>query len=71
MDTHTYKPASVFALVTLLGLAACGDTLGEQALLGGAAGGGAAVAAGGDPLTGAAVGAAANVAYCQTYPERC
>jgi hypothetical protein len=55
----------------LLGLAACGDTLGEQALLGGAAGGGAAVAAGGDPLTGAAVGAAANVAYCQTYPERC
>jgi hypothetical protein len=71
MDIHTIRPASILAVVTLLGLSACGDTLGEQALLGGAAGGGTAVAAGGDPLTGAAVGAAANVAYCQTYPERC
>jgi hypothetical protein len=71
MDTHSFKPASVFARVALLGLAACGDTLGEQALLGGAAGGGTAVATGGDPLSGAAVGAAANIAYCQTYPERC
>lgn len=71
MDTHTYNPATVLGLVALLGLSACGDTIGEQALLGGAAGGGTAVVAGGDPLTGAAVGAAANVAYCQTYPERC
>jgi hypothetical protein len=71
MDIHTYKPVYVLGVVALLGLSACGDTLGEQALLGGAAGGGTAVAAGGDPLTGAAVGAAANVAYCQTYPERC
>ncbi len=71
MDTHTYNPATVLGLVALLGLSACGDTIGEQALLGGAAGGGTAAVAGGDPLTGAAVGAAANVAYCQTYPERC
>ncbi|WP_300583703.1 hypothetical protein [Marivita sp.] len=71
MDIHTIRPASILAVVALLGLSACGDTLGEQALLGGAAGGGTAVAAGGDPLTGAAVGAAANIAYCQTYPERC
>lgn len=71
MDIHIYKPVYVLGVVALLGLSACGDTLGEQALLGGAAGGGTAVAAGGDPLTGAAVGAAANVAYCQTYPERC
>ncbi|MCR9157501.1 MAG: hypothetical protein NXH80_09645 [Rhodobacteraceae bacterium] len=71
MDIHTLRPGSVFAVVALFGLSACGDTLGEQALLGGAAGGGTAVAAGGDPLTGAAVGAAANIAYCQTYPERC
>ena len=71
MDTQTIRPARIFAVIALLGLAACGDTLGEQALLGGAAGGGTAVATGGDPLTGAAVGAAANIAYCQTYPERC
>jgi hypothetical protein len=71
MDIHTIRPASILAVVALLGLSACGDTLGEQALLGGAAGGGTAVAAGGDPLWGAAVGAAANIAYCQTYPERC
>ncbi|MCI5111906.1 MAG: hypothetical protein MRY75_15255 [Marivita sp.] len=71
MDFHSITPAKIFGVVALLGLSACGDTLGEQALLGGAAGGGTAVATGGDPVTGAAVGAAANVAYCQTYPERC
>ncbi|MGJ8603842.1 MAG: hypothetical protein ACSHXH_06905 [Marivita sp.] len=71
MDMHKIKPGIAGAFVALLGLSACGDTLGEQALLGGAAGAGAAVATGGDPLTGAAVGGAANVAYCQTYPDRC
>ena len=69
MDIDTLKKS--LALCALLGLAACGDTLGEQALLGGAAGAGTAVVTNSDPLTGAAVGAAANVAYCQTYPERC
>lgn len=54
-----------------LGLAACGDTLGEQAILGGAGGVGGAVIAGADPVTGAVVGGAANVAYCQLYPGRC
>ena len=54
-----------------LGLAACGDTLGEQALFGGAAGVGVAAATDGDIVTGAALGAAGNVAYCQTYPSRC
>ncbi|WP_439522887.1 hypothetical protein [Marivita sp.] len=71
MHIHKIKPSVAAALVALLGLAACGETLGEQALLGGATGAGTAVATGGDPLTGAAVGGAANVAYCQTYPERC
>ena len=71
MGKHILKPTSVFAVCALLGLSACGDTLGEQALLGGATGVGTAVATGGDPATGAAVGAAGNVAYCQTYPERC
>lgn len=59
------------ALVAGFGLSACGDTLGEQALFGGAAGAGTAVVLDGDPLVGAAVGAAGNVAYCQTYPSRC
>jgi hypothetical protein len=71
MHIHKIKPGLAIAVVALLGLSACGDTLGEQALLGGAAGAGTAVATGGDAITGAAVGGAANVAYCQTYPERC
>ena len=71
MVTNTIKWRVATAFTAVLAVTACGDTLGEQALLGGAAGAGAAVATGGDPLTGAAVGGAANVAYCQTYPERC
>lgn len=63
--------ARAIAACGLFALAACGDTLGEQALLGGAAGAGTAVVTDGDPVTGAAVGAAANIAYCQAYPERC
>ncbi|MEL6169153.1 MAG: hypothetical protein AAFR35_10710 [Pseudomonadota bacterium] len=59
------------ALVALLGLAACGDTVGEQALIG--AGGGAATALvlDGDLLTGAALGAAGNVAACQSGAANC
>ena len=71
MDMRKIRSTHTLALCALLGLAACGDTLGEQALLGGAAGAGTAVVTGGDPLTGAAVGGVANVAFCQTYPERC
>ncbi|MEL6099977.1 MAG: hypothetical protein AAFV87_13760 [Pseudomonadota bacterium] len=59
------------AVLALAALAACGDTVGEQALVGGAAGAGTAVVLDGDPLAGAAVGAAGNVLYCQQYPERC
>ena len=59
------------ALLAGLGLTACGDTLGEQAIFGGAAGAGVAAVSDGDVVTGAAIGAAGNVAYCQTYPERC
>lgn len=58
-------------LVSGLALAACGDTLGEQAVYGGAAGAGVSAVTDGDVLTGAALGAAGNVAYCQTYPGRC
>ncbi|NVO23406.1 hypothetical protein [Donghicola mangrovi] len=65
------KKTWIVASVALLGLAACGDTLGEQALLGGGAGAAAGAVTGGDVVTGAVVGAAGNVAYCRTYPSRC
>lgn len=64
-----YKTLSAAALC--LGLAACGDTLGEQAAIGGAAGVGTAAVVGGSILTGAAVGAAANVIYCQEFSSSC
>ncbi len=60
----------LFSMV-LAGLAACGDTFGEQALIGAGAGAGTAAVVGGSVATGALVGAAGNVAYCQTYPNRC
>ena len=53
------------------GLSGCGDTLGEQALLGAGAGTAGAVVADGDVVTGAVLGAAANIAYCRKYPNRC
>ena len=59
------------AFAALTALSACGDTLGEQALIGAGAGAGTAVVLDGDAATGAVVGAAANVAYCRTYPSRC
>ncbi len=48
------------------GLSACGDTTGEQAVLGGGAGAIGAAVLSADPLFGAAVGAAGNVLYCKT-----
>ena len=59
------------ALVLLGTLAACGDTVGEQALIGGAAGVGTAAVVGGSLATGAVVGAGANVAYCQLTDANC
>ena len=53
------------------GLSACGDTGTDQALIGGAAGAGIAVITDGSPLKGAAIGAAGNFLYCQTYPSKC
>lgn len=52
-------------------LVACGDTIPEQALLGGGAGALTGAAVGGSVVTGAAVGAAGNVVYCQANPGRC
>jgi hypothetical protein len=56
------------AFAGFAGLAACGDTVGEQALVGGGTGAVAAAVTGGNVGTGALVGGAANVAYCQTNP---
>ncbi len=66
-------PASkiILAVIVSSGLAACGDTIGEQALGGGAIGAGAAAVTGGSIATGAAVGAGANVLACQTKVVDC
>ena len=66
---ETIRTITLFA--ALWGLSACGDTLGEQLAIGAGAGGATAVATDGDVLTGAAIGAAANIAYCRRYPSRC
>ncbi|MGB8622703.1 MAG: hypothetical protein WCD16_07780 [Paracoccaceae bacterium] len=55
----------------LLALSGCGETTGEQALLGAGAGAGTAVLLDGDVAAGAVVGAAGNVLYCKQYPSRC
>lgn len=59
------------ALLLAFGLAACGDTLLEQGLLGAGAGVAGAVVLDTDATSGALVGAAANIAYCQRFPTRC
>ncbi|MCV2891586.1 hypothetical protein [Lentibacter sp. XHP0401] len=61
----------VAALSTAALLSGCGDTFGEQALMGGGAGVAAAAVTKGDLATGAIIGAVGNVAYCQQYPSRC
>ena len=63
---------TVLAFAATLGLAACGDTIGEQALSGAVVGAGATAifdssAAG----YGAAVGAVGGILYCQTGNRRC
>ncbi len=53
------------------GLAACGDSTGEQALYGAGAGFLGAAALDGNVYGGAAAGAAANILYCDLNPGRC
>ena len=60
------KKTWIVAVVAITGLSACGDTLGEQALLGAGAGAAAGAVTGGDVVTGAVVGGAGNVAYCRS-----
>lgn len=61
----------VLAVAACGALAACGDNIGEQALAGGAVGAGAAAITSGSLLQGAAIGAGANLAYCQLNPGKC
>ena len=61
----------VVACGLVAGLSACGQTTGEQALLGGSVGAVGGAVAGANPLATAAVGAGANVVYCQANPGKC
>lgn len=60
-----------FAFALLGGLAACGETTTEQVLYGGGAGLAGALVLDTNPVAGAAVGAAANVIYCEENPGNC
>jgi hypothetical protein len=62
---------AVLAILAFAALAACGDTVVEQAAIGGVGGLGASAVLGGNLAAGAVVGAAGNVAYCQAFPDRC
>ena len=57
--------------VAELGLAACGDTVAEQAIVGGAVGEGAAAVTSGSIATGLAVGAAGNLRACELDIANC
>lgn len=68
MRKISFAILSGFAALTL---AACGDTMGEQALYGAGAGAAASVVLDGDLATGAVLGAGANILYCQQNPGKC
>jgi len=59
------------ALAVCAGLAACGDSVEQQALYGAGAGLGTALVLDGNPIVGAALGAAANTLYCQIGQANC
>ena len=52
-------------------LAACGDTTQEQALYGAGAGLAGSLLVVGNPVLGAAAGAAGNLFYCNENPGKC
>ncbi|AXI47472.1 hypothetical protein C1J03_16540 [Sulfitobacter sp. SK012] len=65
-----FKTFTLIAAASL-GLAACGDNVGEQALGGAAIGAGIAAITDGDIAKGAAIGAGANVVACNTEIADC
>lgn len=58
-------------LVLCGGLAACGQSTGEQVVYGASAGALGSLLLDGNPVTGAAVGTAANLIYCKENPGKC
>ncbi|MDF0600587.1 hypothetical protein P1J78_07590 [Psychromarinibacter sp. C21-152] len=54
-----------FLAVAAAGLAGCGQTPLEQGIFGAGSGAGAFALTGADPVTGAVIGAAGNMAYCR------
>ncbi|WP_371226518.1 hypothetical protein [Roseovarius sp. 2305UL8-3] len=61
----------LFAAPILVFLAACGETPLEQGVFGAGVGLGTAAVLDGNLAAGAAIGAAGNLLYCQTNPNRC
>ena len=71
MQDFRRKGPVLGAMLALAALGACGQTVGEQAVIGGAAGAATGAVVGGDALAGAVVGAGGNVAFCQLNPGQC
>jgi len=65
-----FKPV-ILATIASVGLAACGDTVAERAVIGGAVGAGAGAVTGGSVVTGAVIGAAGNVLACELDSVDC
>jgi osmotically inducible lipoprotein OsmB len=66
------RPTRLISVLALCaGLAACGETVGEQALYGAGAGMLGSLVVDGDPILGAIAGAAGNVLYCEAGPGNC
>jgi len=61
----------ILALTVVASIAACGNTVPQQAAVGAAVGAGATALAGGAVLQGAAIGAAGTVVACQTKLVNC
>lgn len=59
------KSKLIAGLALCAGLAACGETQTEQALYGGSAGLLTSLVVDGNPVVGAAAGAAGNLLYCK------
>lgn len=62
---------TLLSLSLVAGIAACGNTVPQQAAVGAAVGAGAAVLTSGTVLQGAAIGAGATVVACQTKLVNC
>lgn len=62
---------TILALAAAFGLAACGDTVGQQAAIGAGAGVATAAILDGNLVAGAIVGTGANLVFCQVNPEKC